>query len=207
LVATELAEALKEFPNDPSLLRLRLSLEPRIKQLEDELFVRDVCKSSAELTPEEAVGRIRSALIRVPGNEQLFGLESALSERIARQAREQMLAQRLGQARQAIDDRLYLEAVKILERCKAEGYSSYEVDGLLELAKSTASQRISQELLERTYSQAKRFIDEEDYESAVQLLRRALRQVDEPVLHRQLEEANQKHLATEQRADAALERA
>ena len=42
--------------------------------------------------------------------------------------------------------------------------------GLLELAKSAASQRISQELLERTYSQAKRLIEEEDYESAVQLL-------------------------------------
>ena len=193
-VSTELAEALKEFPNDPSLLRLRLNLEPRIKQLEDELFVKEVCKTSAELPPEQAVGRIRAALQRVPGNEQLFGLESALSERLARQAREQLLAQRLGQARQAIDDRLFLEAVKILERCKAEGYSSYEVDGLLELAKTAASQRISQELLERTYSQGKRFIDEEDYESAVQLLRRALRQVDEPVLHRQLEEATQKQV-------------
>ena len=32
-VSTELAAALKEFPNDPSLLRLRLNLEPRIKQL------------------------------------------------------------------------------------------------------------------------------------------------------------------------------
>ncbi len=55
-VSTELAEALKEFPNDPSLLRLRLNLEPRIKQLEDELFVRDVCKSSAEL-PSGRSGR------------------------------------------------------------------------------------------------------------------------------------------------------
>jgi hypothetical protein len=207
LVSTELAEALKEFPNDPSLLRLRLNLEPRIKQLEDEHFVKEVCKTSAELPPEQAVGRIRAALQRVPGNEQLFGLESALSERLARQAREQLLAQRLGQARQAIDDRLFLEAVKILERCKAEGYTSYEVDGLLELAKTAASQRISQELLERTYSQGKRFIDEEDYESAVQLLRRALRQVDEPVLHRQLEEATQKQSAIEQRAEAALQRA
>jgi hypothetical protein len=146
-------------------------------------------------------------LIRLPGNEQLFGLESALSERLARQAREQQLADRLGQARQAIDDRLFLEAVKILERCKADGFSSYEVDGLLGLAKTAASQRISQELLERTYSQAKRSIDEEDYESAVQLLRRALRQVDEPVLHRQLEEATQKHEAIEQRANDAMERA
>jgi len=207
LAFTELSEALREFPNDPSLLRLRMNLEPRIKQLEDEHFVKEVCKTSAELPPEQAVGRIRAALQRVPGNEQLFGLESALSERLARQAREQLLAQRLGEARQAIDDRLFLEAVKILERCKAEGYSSYEVDGLLELAKTAASQRISQELLERTYSQGKRFIDEEDYESAVQLLRRALRQVDEPVLHRQLEEATQKQTAIEQRADAALQRA
>ncbi len=73
--------------------------------------------------------------------------------------------------------------------------------------KSAASQRISQELLERTYSQGKKFIDEEDYESAVQLLRRALRQVDEPVLHRQLEEATQKQAAVEQRAESALQQA
>jgi serine/threonine-protein kinase len=206
-VSTELASAIQDFPNDPSLLRLRLNLEPRIKQLEDDLYVREVCKSAAELPPEEAVGRIRAALIRVPGNEQLVGMESALSERITRQGRDRLLAQRLGQARQAIDDRLYLEAVKILERCQAEGFSSYEVEGLLELAKSAASQRISQELLERTYGHAKRFIDQEDYESAVELLGRALRQVDEPVLRRQLEEATQKQLATEKQADTALERA
>jgi eukaryotic-like serine/threonine-protein kinase len=206
LVFTELAQAIKEFPNDPSLLRLRHNLEPRIQQLENELFVREVCRSAAELPPEEAVERIRAALIKVPGNEQLFGLEAALSQRIARQAREQLLGQRLSQARQAIDDRLYLEAIKILERCKAEGLSSYEVDGLLDLAKSAASQRMSQELLDRTYSQAKRFMDEEEYESAVQLLRRALRQLDEPVLHRQLEHAEQMQRATEQRANSTLER-
>jgi predicted Ser/Thr protein kinase len=206
-VSAELAEGLKEFPNDPSLLRLRLNLEPRVKQLEDELLVKEVCKNAAELTPEQALERIRAALIRVPGNEQLTGLESALTERLARQNREQQLAQRLGQARQAIDDRLFLEAVKTLERCKADGFTSYEVDGLLNLAKTAASQRISQELLERTYTQAKRLIDEEDYESAVQVLRRALRQVDEPVLHRQLEEATQKQGTIDQKANTALEQA
>ncbi|HTZ60109.1 MAG TPA: protein kinase [Acidobacteriaceae bacterium] len=206
-VSSELTEALREFPNDPSLLRLRLNLEPRIKQLEDELLVRDVSRSSAELPPEEALTRVRAALVRVPGNEQLFGLESALSERVARQNRERLLAQRLGQARQAIDDRLYLEAVKILERCQAEGFSSYEVTGLLELAKSAASQRITQERLERAYTHAKRLIDEEDYGSAVQLLGKVLQQIDEPVLHRQMEEARQKQLVIEQSAGSALERA
>lgn len=206
-VSSELTDALREFPNDPSLLRLRLNLEPRIEQLENEQLIREVSMNSADLPPEEAVGRVRAALLRVPGNEQLTGLETALSERIARQNRERLLAQRLGQARQAIDDRLYLEAVKILERCQAEGLSSYEVTGLLELAKSAASQRIVQERLERAYAHAKRLIEKEDYESAVQLLGKVLQQIDEPVLHRQLEEARQKQLATEQRADSALERA
>ena len=50
---------------------------------------------------------------------------------------------------------------------QVDGFSSYEVDGLLDLAKTAASQRQSQELLERTYSQAKRLIDEEDFGSAV----------------------------------------
>jgi eukaryotic-like serine/threonine-protein kinase len=206
LVSADLANALKEFPNDPALLRLRLSLEPRTQVMEDEFFIREVSKSSAELPPEEGLARIREALRKVPGNEQLLNLESALSERVTRQTRERQLAQRLQEATQAIDNRLYLEAVKILERCQADGFSSYEIDGLLELAKSEASKRISQEVLERTHSQAKRLIELEDYENAVQLLRGALRQVDEPVLHRQLDEALQKQQATEQRADAALER-
>ena len=206
VVSADLANALKEFPNDPSLLRLKLSLEPRIQQMENELFIREVSKSSAELPPDEALVQIREGLRRVPGNEQLLDLESALSERVTRQVRDRELAQRLQEATQAIDNRLYLEAARILERCKADGFFSYEIDGLLELAKSEGSKRISQEVLERTYSQAKGLIEQEDYENAVQLLRRALRQVDEPVLHRQLEEAAQKQQATEQRADAALER-
>jgi hypothetical protein len=204
-VATDLAAALKDFPSDPSLLRLRLELEPRIRQLEDELFVREVCRTSAELPPEEALTRIREASARVPGNEQLFGLEAALTERVTRQARERQLAERLQEATRAIDDRLYLEAIKILERCQADGFSSYEIDGLLEIAKTEAKKRNSQGVLDRAYSQAKKLIGEEDYENAVQLLRSALRQVDEPVLHRLLEESLQKQQAAETRADATLE--
>jgi predicted Ser/Thr protein kinase len=205
-VATELSAALKEFPNDPSLRRLKLDLEPRIRQLEDELLVRDVCRTSAELPPEEALVRVREASRRVPGNEELFNLEAALTERITLQARERQLADRLQEATRAIEDRLYLEAIKILERCQADGFSSYEIDGLLELAKREAKKRNSHELLDRAYAQAKNLIGQEDYENAVQLLRSALRQVDEPVLHRLLEESTQKQQAAESRADAALER-
>ena len=205
-VATDLDAALKEFPSDPSLRRLKLDLEPRIQQLEDELFVREVLRISAELPLEEALLRIREASLRVPGNEQLFAREADLTERFTRQARERHLADRLQEATRAIDDRLYLEAIKILERCQADGFSSYEIDGLLEIAKKEAKKRNSQEALDRAYTHTRELIAREDYENAAQVLRKALRQVDEPVLHRLLAECTQKQQAAETRADATLER-
>ena len=96
-VNSELAEALTEFPNDPSLIRLRFTLEPRIRHLENEMLVRDVCKRAAELPPEQAVVVVREALVRVPGNEELFNLEATLSGLATRQTRERLLTQRLGQ--------------------------------------------------------------------------------------------------------------
>lgn len=206
-ISDELAEALREFPVDPALLRVRLQLEPRIRQLEDEAYIREVSRSAHELPPQEALARVREALVRVPRNEHLLALETALSDRLAQQARSKALTQHLGLARQAIDDRLYLEAVKILKRCQADGYSSPEIQGLLELAQSAASQHLSQDLIERTYAQAKQLIEEQNYESAIQLLQGALRQVDEPVLRRQLDDASRKHLAAEQRAAEVLQRA
>lgn len=204
LISTEVADALLEFPVDPALLRLKLQLEPRIRQLEEEAFIREVSQSARELPAEEALARVRDALVRVPGSEHLFALEAALAERLAQQGRNKALARHLGLARQAIDDRLYLEAVKILKRCQTEGYSSPEIQGLLELAQSAASQHISQDLVERTYAQAKQLIEEQNYEGAMQLLHGALRQVDEPVLRRQLDEATRKQLAVGQRAEDVL---
>ena len=205
-VSTELESALKDFPTDPSLLRIRIQLEPRIQQVENEAFVREVLRCARELPLEEALARVRKGLIRLPGNEQMVSLESALSERLAQQSKDRLLAQHLWQARQAIDDRLYLEAVKILERCQAEGLSSPEIQGLLELAKSAASQRISQELIERAYSQAKQLIEQENYDEACQLLRRSLVQVDEPVLRRQLEDTAKKQSMTQLQAKQVLVR-
>ena len=86
----------------------------------------------------------RDAWVPEAGNEPLQGLEAAPSDLISGDAQGQLLADRLGQARQAINDRRYPEAVQILERCKAEGVSSTEVEGLLNQAKSTAAQRTSQ---------------------------------------------------------------
>jgi serine/threonine-protein kinase len=205
-IAKEVADALQQFPVDPALLRLKIQLEPRIRKLDDDAFVRGILQSARELPPEEGLARVRAALARVPNSEPLFSMEAALAERLTQQAKQKALAQHLGLARQAIDDRLYLEAVKVLKRCQSEGYSSPEIQSLLDHAQSAASQHISQDLIERTYAQAKQLIEAQNYEAAVQLLEGALRQVDEPVLRRQLDEATRKQLAVGQRAEEVMSR-
>jgi len=203
----EIDEALNEFATDPTLLLLKLQIAPRLQQVEDEAFVRDAARLAQTLSSEEALAHIRRALLRVPGNAQLLGLESAIADRLARQAREKCLADDLRQARVAIEDHLYLEAARILERCESQGYSSPESRKLLEFAKSAASERVSQELIERTHSRAAQLLEAEDYGRAVRLLTSALQKIDEPVLRRRLDEANQRQKAVEQVAGQVLETA
>ncbi len=203
----EIDEALNEFATDPTLLLLKLQIAPRLQQVEDEAFVRDAARLAQTVPSEEALAQIRRALLRVPENAQLLGLESAIADRLARQTREKCLATDLRQARVAIEDHLYLEAARILERCESQGYSSPESRKLLEFAKSAASERVSQELIERTHSRAAQLLEAEDYSRAVQLLTSVLQKIDEPVLRRRLDEAIQRQKAVEQVAGEVLETA
>jgi hypothetical protein len=164
-------------------------------------------KRAAELPPEEALAVVHEALARVPGSEQLLQLKDEISRRIARIKREQILADRLAEARQLIDDGFPRDAAKLLKRSQADGYSSRELDGLLEIAESAVDEDRPLGPLEQTYAQAKRPINEGAYGSATDMLQHGVPDKDEPVLRRQAEEASQKQLTTARDAATAMETA
>jgi serine/threonine-protein kinase len=164
-VVNEVRSALGKFPTEPTLLRLKMQLTPRLKEHENKKLIADVSKECAHLDPGEALATIRKALAQLPGNADLLKLEATITRRSARQQREQMLADYMTKARALLEDHLYLETVKILELCEKEGFSSPEMSQLLNLAKSAASERISQDLVERSFLEAKRLLEEQDYEA------------------------------------------
>lgn len=204
-VVNEVRSALGKFPTEPTLLRLKMQLTPRLKEHENKKLIADVSKECAHLDPGEALATIRKALAQLPGNADLLKLEATITRRSARQQREQMLADYMTKARALLEDHLYLETVKILELCEKEGFSSPEMSQLLNLAKSAASERISQDLVERSFLEAKRLLEEQDYEAVLHLLPPVLQRVDEPGLRKQLEEAAQKQRALEERVDQLLD--
>jgi serine/threonine-protein kinase len=203
-VTAELTAALEKLPTDATLLRLKMQLEPRLKEHENRKLVSDVSDACRRLAPVEALVRVREALAQLPGNGDLRKLESSIMQRLTREHRVQHLAQHMAKARALLEDHLYLETVKVLELCEREGFSSPEITELLNLARTAAAERISQDLVERSFLEAKRLLEEEDYDAVLTLLPPVLQRVEEPALRRLLDEAAEKQKALEQRVEQVI---
>ena len=198
-VMRETTGALEKYPTEPVLLRLKLQLEPRLREQVARKLVAEVSEACSQLPPAEAIVRVREALVHLPGNHDLLALESAISLRLNREQREQLLAEHLAKARALLEDNLYLETVKVLETCQSQGFSSPEIAELLEMARSAAAERVSQDLIERSFLEAKQLLEKENYEEVLRLLLPVLQRADEPALRRLLDEAMQKQRAIEER--------
>ena len=206
-VAAEAKAALEKLPAEPTLLRLKMELDPRLREYENRQLIADVSAACVQLPPAEAIRRIQQALIKLPGNPDLLKLQAAISQRLTREQRERMLADHMAKAKSLLDDHLYLETVKVLELCEREGLSSPELTGLMNLAKNAAAARISQDLVERTYLEAKQLLDEHNYEEVLQMLPPVLDRVDEPSLRRLFEEAATRQKALESRVEQVVNEA
>jgi len=203
-VTAEVKAALEKFPSDATLLRLKIQLEPRLREHENKKLVADVSDACRRLPPVAALSRIREALAQLPGNADLLKLESAITQRLTREQREQQLTEYMARARALLEDHLYLETVKVLELCERDGFSSPEITELMNLARSAAAERISQDLVERSFLEAKQLLEDEDYEAVLKLLPPMLQRVEEPALRRQLDEAAKKQKVLEKRVDQVV---
>ena len=200
----EVKAALEKLPSDATLLRLKIQLEPRLKEYENRKLVADVSDAYRRLPPVEALARIREALAQLPGNADLLKLESAIAQRLTREQREQQLTEYMAKARALLEDHLYLETVKVLELCERDGFSSPEITELMNMARSAAAERISQDLVERSFLEAKHLLEVEDYEAVLKLLPPVLQRVEEPALRRLLDEAAEKQKVLERRIDQVV---
>jgi eukaryotic-like serine/threonine-protein kinase len=197
----EIGSSLERFPTEPTLLRLKIQLEPRLKEQLIKRMVAEVNDACRKLSPSDAIGRVREALEALPGNPELLELEFAIAQRLTRQQRDQALGEHLAKARNLLEDHLYLETVKVLETAEREGFSSPEMTDLLEMARSSAAERVSQDLVERSFIEAKRLISEQNYEAVLRLIPPVLQRVDEPALRRQLEEATRSQAVLRERVE------
>lgn len=198
-------DALEHMPAEASLLTLKLQLDRQVREAENARFVEQTIKACRPLPPPEALEVVRQSLRRLPRSERLRMLESTLLERLKEKSREESRAAYMLQAREALNQQLYREAIDVLQRCQAEGLASPEISELLEVARHDAAEQDRQQRTQQNFLRAQSLLMEESYGDVIEFLGPIVRESKDPGLTSLLEQARSGQEALQARIDAALE--
>jgi eukaryotic-like serine/threonine-protein kinase len=190
-VAAQIREALEKTPSDPTLLRYQAQIDRRLREHETKRLVEDTvkhCRAILEAAPLEALEAVRKALRDVPGDDRLTALEATIQDRIARLSAEETRNAILLRARDALNQRRFADAVRVLEQCQGP-IRTPEIDQLLEYARQESRQEDQRQLVARAYADAQTLLREEKYPEVVALLTPVLQAENEPRLRNILEQA------------------
>lgn len=177
-LARNLAEAaLKKFPGERGLLRLKVLAEQQIEARDRHLWVGAQMTAARALLEsgksEDALAVLQTAWQKYPGEGDLESLMSIVRAAIQREQSERRRSEYMMMARDALRRKNYAEAIKTLETAKSEMQSNY-FDDLLQFAKEEADHSEHEKKVEVAVAQAQQLIDSGDYEQAVQFLETAL---------------------------------
>jgi serine/threonine protein kinase len=188
-VAQGIRDAMVNLPTDSALVMLLGKIDRDIREQEKRRLVDDTTQACRDLLPRQALALVQKARRDLPGDERLLALEGLLAERVRKQTAEERRDEYLAQAREAISNKVYAEAVRILEGCQREGIATTEIDTLLEFARREESEQQRQELLNSRVIRAQSLIADSGFDEAIAFLNEALQQSEEPPLRMLLNQA------------------
>ncbi len=190
-VANRIRAALEQTPSDPTLLRYQAQVDRRMREHETKRLVDETvkhCRGILQTAPLEALEAVRKALLEVPGDERLTALEATIQERIARLSAEETRNAILLRARDALNQRQFADAVRVLEQCQGPMRTA-EIDQLLEYARQESRQEEQRQSIAHSYAEAQTLLREEKYAEVVELLTPVLQTENEPRLRTLLDQA------------------
>jgi serine/threonine-protein kinase len=188
-LAQDIRDAMVTMPADSALVMLLGKIDRDIREQEKRRLVDDTTQACRNLLPHQALALVQKARRDLPGDERLLALEGLLTERVRKQTAEERRDEYLAQAREAISNKVYAEAIRILEGCQREGIATSEIDTLLEFARHEESEQQRQKLLNSRVIRAQSLIADSRFDEAIEFLNDALQQSEEPPLRMLLNQA------------------
>jgi serine/threonine-protein kinase len=199
--------ALERMPNEPSLLKFKGQLVRQIRDFEARREVDDTvqrCRALLETAPHEALQLVRDKLREFPGNERLLVLQSSVEEQIENIKLQESREHFLAQAHEAINQRQYRQAVRLLETCQADGIFSGEIAELLEFARHEADQQQRESLVETTFAEAQGLLAKGAYVAAIRLLEPVVQKTSDVSMRALLDKARSQEQALQQKIGNVL---
>jgi hypothetical protein len=171
--AQQVSQALERMPAEPSLIKLKGIVASRLRDDETRRRIDDItarCRSVLETSPEDALKLVREALREAPGNERLHALQNAIVARISDRKQEQVRAEYLTRAHEALTAGRYTDALRLLEACQRDGISSPEITELIEFARQEAARQAKNAQIQKVLKQAQDLMSQRSYAAVVELL-------------------------------------
>jgi len=198
-------EALGKIPSEPALLQFQRQLERQAQEHETRRLVDETvqkCRAMMEQTPEDALELARDMLRKTPGDERLQVLQGSIEQHLQRVTTEEARQRYMALTNQALDQKHYREAVRLLEACQAQGAFSDEMTGLLGFARHEAHREQRAAHIESTLNQAQGLVAKQAYPEAIRLLEPAVQQTDDLALKELLEKSRAQQQFLQQKANA-----
>jgi serine/threonine-protein kinase len=172
--------ALQTFPEDRSLLKLKKLAERQQQASEKRAFIEERIGAARQALdspePRQAVSIVQGALQRYPGEPALISMMSVVDESLRRRDEERRKADAVQEAKEAIRNRRYQEAVEILQatRNRISLTDVDELDELVQFAQDEAANYAVKQKVEAVAAQASGLISAGEYQKAIDLLQLTL---------------------------------
>lgn len=203
-VASSIQGAIAEMPTESALFRLNAQVERLVREHENRRLVEETVLACKELSPREALDRVRKAQAAIPGEERLMNLEAMLLERLRLQSVDERRADYLKSARDAMGQKQFSEAIRMLELCEAEGIASPEILAMLDFARTEDREHQRLERLRNDLAHAQALIADSAFDDAIAFLEEALKKDNDQAFRMLVDQAKVASKAFAQQIDAAL---
>jgi eukaryotic-like serine/threonine-protein kinase len=208
--ASELIDrALEKLPTESSLLQLRSRVALQLREHRARQLIESTVGKAQEAlleSPGEALLIVQKALQELPGQERLLALEHSIRQRLKAAEKEEIRAQYLREAQQAIDRSEFEKAVEVLESYRLEFADAAGVGELLEFARKELAAQQQRARIAASVSRARALMDQQQFGEAVVLLESAVAETGDPSLDRLLADARAQRQEAERKIEAQLAR-
>jgi eukaryotic-like serine/threonine-protein kinase len=173
----QVEEALREFPDDPQVLRLHTQALRRAEVHKKNRYVEEQLQAARELLEKNqypaALTVLEKAIGSAPNDPRLTSLLKTVQEAHEQRALEASKKEAIREANEQLRAQNFAGAIETLKKILGRVGQSSELSDLLQFARERSHEQQRQESIQRVISRAQSYLREEQYEEAVQTLTRA----------------------------------
>jgi serine/threonine-protein kinase len=193
-VARDLAaDALRKFPGEPKLVRLKTAADEAFEQLERRVYIEEHIESAKRFLASgqatDALKLLQDALRLFPNDPRVMEFLPVVREASAREATENEKRVILLKGRSALKRKSFAEAIEVLEGGKKQFPNEPEINELLDSARQEFERLSRQKQVEDVSRQVQDKLEAKSYTDAIKLLKRTSDQMPDPEFDRLLERA------------------